>query len=178
MFAVLVIFIICNALVSTCLYIEPSNPFPPPDLTTGNERLKDVFKSLEATIRQAVASGKAPWATDRTEFAVELTSTKSTIWKTSYALSDDVTDKTYFRVASITKVFTVLAVLLWQKAGKWSIKDSIAQHVPELTVGGNEGGIKWETITLESLASQLSGIPRECMMLSTHATRRIVFELV
>lgn len=166
MFITLATCIICSAFVSTYLHVEPSNPFPPPNLTIGNHGLENVLKYLEATIQRTAASGQAPWATDRTEFAVELTSTESTLWKTSYAISDDVTDETYFRIASITKVFTVLAVLVRQKAGKWSIKDSIAQHVPELTVGNNGGGIKWEAITLESLASQLSGIPRECTMLS------------
>lgn len=62
----------------------------------------------------------------------------------------------------------MLAALIQEQEGKWSLKDPIPRWVPELrNRTEEEDGVAWESITLESLASQLSGIVRECMVLSS-----------
>lgn len=81
-----------------------------------------------------------------------------------------VTDRTIFRIGSITKLFTVLALILHEDKFSW--QDSITKHVPELLDSesfkmSNQGQLdsvlrtQWQNITLEQLASHLSGMPRD-----------------
>ncbi|KAL8848313.1 MAG: hypothetical protein Q9221_006667 [Calogaya cf. arnoldii] len=85
-------------------------------------------------------------------------------------------DESYFRIASISKVFTVLAVLIQEKAGNCSLRDPITSHVQELKDRADTGTIDWDAITLETLASQLSGIPRECKKV-LNTTRTLLTDL-
>ena len=149
----------------TASCVNPSNPFPPPFLQRRDGNLSKLFSDLERDFSNAGRENQ--WNSNTTSFAVEITSAESTLWSTYYTaskrVSGDVTGDTYFRIASITKVFTVLAILLQQNEGKLTLQDPITKYIPELTQGENKGNIEWGTISLESLASQLSGIPRECM---------------
>lgn len=149
----------------TASCVNPSNPFPPPFLQPTDETLSKLFSDLEHDFSNAGCEKQ--WNPNTTSFAVEITSAESTLWSTyhtaSKRVSGNVTGDTYFRIASITKVFTVLAILLLQSDGKLTLQDPITKYIPELNQGGNMGNIEWGSITLESLASQLSGIPRDCM---------------
>ena len=49
-----------------------------------------------------------------------------------------VTDRTLFRIASLSKSFTSLAVLQLVDAGRVSLDDSVAEHLP-VSTGGSEG---------------------------------------
>jgi CubicO group peptidase (beta-lactamase class C family) len=77
---------------------------------------------------------------------------------------------TIYRVASITKTVTVLALLQLQQAGLLSLEDPVTKWVPELAAAANASGLRdssiehvaWHEITLGALASQLSGILRDC----------------
>ncbi len=65
---------------------------------------------------------------------------------------DPITDATIFDIASVSKQFTATAVLLLADDGKLSLDDSLASHVPGLP--------DWaETVTVEQLIHQTSGIP-------------------
>ncbi|KAL8889299.1 MAG: hypothetical protein Q9192_006040 [Flavoplaca navasiana] len=151
--------------------LEPTNPFPPPTLRAGDAGLDAVFEGLEYRIQQAALSESSPWITDITSFSVAVTSASESLWTTSYTApslgnySDGppslMSDQSYFRIASISKVFTVLAVLLQEQAGKCNLRDPITRHIPELKDRVGIDTIDWHSITLETLASQLSGIPRE-----------------
>ena len=152
--------------------VGPTNPFPPPTLQKGDPTLGAVFEGLERRIQEATRSSSSPWPIDITSFSVAVTSASKTLWTKSHTApilgnySDgspsQMSDQTYFRIASISKVFTVLAVLLQEKAGHCSLRDSITRYVPELQENADTGIIDWNAITLDVLASQLSGIPREC----------------
>jgi CubicO group peptidase (beta-lactamase class C family) len=61
-----------------------------------------------------------------------------------------------FRMASVTKAFTTLAIIQQHIAGNLSLDDPINQYLDL------QGDIPWKDITLRTAASQLSGIPREC----------------
>jgi CubicO group peptidase (beta-lactamase class C family) len=63
-----------------------------------------------------------------------------------------VDDNTIFRIASVTKIFTVLAVLLEDTI---KMEDLISKFVPELN------DPKWAEVTIGMLTSQLSGAPRD-----------------
>ncbi|KAL8709782.1 MAG: hypothetical protein Q9220_005568 [cf. Caloplaca sp. 1 TL-2023] len=152
-------------------HLELTDPFLPPDLRKGEASINSIFHALDERIKAAGKNDKLPWLTNITSFSLALTTTTETLWTSSYTAptlgnyTDShpavVTDKTYFRIASISKVFTVLALLLQQHAGNCSLEDPITLHVPELKSNRSTGGIDWDSIALASLASQLSGIPRE-----------------
>ncbi|KAL8927879.1 MAG: hypothetical protein Q9172_001179 [Xanthocarpia lactea] len=151
--------------------VEPTNPFPPPTLQKEDLSLGAIFEGLERKIQEATRSSSSPWPIDITSFSVAVTSASETLRTTSHTApilgnySDgspsQMSDQTYFRIASISKAFTVLAVLLQEKAGNCSLRDSITRYVPELQENAGTGHIDWKAITLDVLASQLSGIPRE-----------------
>lgn len=61
------------------------------------------------------------------------------------------TPSTVFHVASVSKQFTVMAILLLEKDGKISLDDDIRKYIPEVPDFG-------ETITLRHLASHTSGL--------------------
>jgi hypothetical protein len=76
---------------------------------------------------------------------------------------------TVYRLGSVTKVFTVLAFLA--EAGDVDWNSPITRFVPELAkyVGNSSSGgfdsvrqTAWEDITIGALASQVSGIGRDC----------------
>ena len=156
------LFVLIRSIAASC--VNPSNAFPHPHLYAGDGALSKLFYNLEYDLNESQSENQ--WNSNTTSFAIEITSAESTLWGTyhtaSKRVSGNVTGDTYFRIASITKVFTVLAILLQQNEGKLSLQDSVSKYIPELTQGKNEGSIQWEDISLESLASQLSGIPREC----------------
>ncbi|KAL8690345.1 MAG: hypothetical protein Q9218_004186 [Villophora microphyllina] len=159
------------AIPSFARHLEPTEPFSPPLLHRGDSSLSNVFSDLERKLQNAVRNSSSPWNTNITSYSIAVTSASETLWGSSYTAPilgnysnsspTNVTDQTYFRIASISKVFTVLAALIQQRDGKWSLKDPITKHVPELKAATNSSTIDWESITLETLASQLSGIPRE-----------------
>lgn len=80
-----------------------------------------------------------------------------------------VDSNTVFRIGSITKVFTVLAFLATVGDGIWN--DPVTKYIPELaelagkTPGGSMFAPDWESITVGSLASQTSGIIRDCELI-------------
>jgi len=57
-----------------------------------------------------------------------------------------------YRIGSITKSFTALAILQLQAQKKLSVTDPIAKYVPEVPQ-------KWQQITLQQLLTHVSGIP-------------------
>jgi CubicO group peptidase (beta-lactamase class C family) len=74
-----------------------------------------------------------------------------------------VTSQTQFRIASVTKAFTILAMLIHEDRFDW--RDPITKYVPELLHGNASSsgvhGVKWNEVTLDALSSQLGGIPRD-----------------
>ncbi|KAL2062054.1 hypothetical protein VTL71DRAFT_6320 [Oculimacula yallundae] len=71
-----------------------------------------------------------------------------------------------YRVASVSKLFTVFASLLSFDSEQWD--QSITNFIPGLsksslnsTFGDSVFHTKWEEITLRSLAAQIAGVPRD-----------------
>lgn len=73
-----------------------------------------------------------------------------------------------FRIGSVTKIFTVLTFLV--KAGHAHWDDPVTAYVPELAVLARNYyqdpilHVDWDSITLGALASQLTGIVRDCTL--------------
>jgi CubicO group peptidase (beta-lactamase class C family) len=62
------------------------------------------------------------------------------------------TPHTLFRIGSVTKQFTALAVLKLQELGKLNVTDRVCQHVTPCPAA-------WKTVTVEQLLVHTSGIP-------------------
>jgi CubicO group peptidase (beta-lactamase class C family) len=103
-------------------------------------------------------------------FSVQVTSEHGKIWETNHLaphLGDygdepkptAVTGDSIFRVGSISKVFLLYAMHI---AGM-DFEDSITKYIPEfLDPEGNTAGVDWwKSLTLDKIASQMSGVPRE-----------------
>src|ERR1044072_6441251 len=61
------------------------------------------------------------------------------------------TPQTKFRLCSITKSFTVMAVMLLQEKGKLNLQDTICKHLPDCPE-------TWKPITIRQLLNHTSGI--------------------
>jgi CubicO group peptidase (beta-lactamase class C family) len=62
------------------------------------------------------------------------------------------TPETVFRIGSITKSFTALAILQIQAQGKLSVTDKVVDYLPEFPAA-------WQEITIHHLMTHTSGIP-------------------
>lgn len=160
------LFIICNLISlinASCFYQSP--PFPAPDYTKPCPELLEAFNQIEASISALVTDP----ALNTSSYSVEITSSRSTLWSTFHTAvekdlarpgAEEVDGNSAYRIASITKVFTVLGILQQHKAGNLSLDDPVDRYIADLKALRHEA-IPWKDITLRSLASQLSGIPRD-----------------
>ncbi|KAF2797455.1 beta-lactamase/transpeptidase-like protein [Melanomma pulvis-pyrius CBS 109.77] len=155
------------ALVSAKCY-EPSQAHPLPELDPNDAVLTDAFAAVSAALTLAVDGPEFA----ATSFSVEVTSSKESLWSYHHTARErnasrpdipTVNSDALYRIASISKIFTVLGVLYQHAAGNMSLDDPIDKYIAELK-GEQEGSIPWKDITLRSLASQLSGIPRDCVL--------------
>ena len=74
-----------------------------------------------------------------------------------YGLADEArnipnTPQTRFRIGSITKQFTAMAIVILQERGKLQVQDHVCLYVPDCPVD-------WQPITLKHLLTHTSGIP-------------------
>lgn len=147
---------------STCF--EPSPAFPVPSWTHLANHLKPTFDSIDDKLQELVSESEF----DNTSFSVEVTSRSKTLWGSWHTArkqseirpgTQHVDGSSQYRIASITKVFTTLAILHQQKVGNLSLDDPVSYYIEELK--SPEYSLPWKDITLRALASQLSGIPRE-----------------
>ncbi len=62
------------------------------------------------------------------------------------------TPQTKFRIGSITKTFTAMAILQLQERGQLSVQDSVCDHIPACPEA-------WQPVTIHHLLTHTSGIP-------------------
>lgn len=145
---------------------EPNIAHPLPDYSTKDAILKSSFEVVEREIDAKVEGSEF----EDTSFSIAITSSEDTLWEKHHTAAvrnasregvSEVDGDTVFRIASITKTFTVLGILYQHEAGNLSLDASIDTYISELRQD-QHGTIAWKDITIRSLASQLSGIPREC----------------
>ena len=157
---------------AACYY--PSPAFPPPSYQSANPILLNSFSKVQDSLTSLITSPNY----NTSSFSVSVTSTQSTLWSSYHTALEknstrpgakEVQGDSAFRIASITKTFTTLALLQLHEAGKLALDDPVNKYLPGLT-----GALPWKDITLRILASQLSGIPRDCKhppSLILHAVR-------
>lgn len=147
-------------------YCAPSPAFPVPIWDDSDtQALQPTLKRIEKKLAGIVAKEEY----NASSFSIAITSGTNTLWSGFHTAVDrnesrkgtkEVDENSQYRIASITKVFTVLGVLKQHAAGNLSLDDPINKYIPGLPPKGH-GGLPWKDITLRILASQLSGIPRE-----------------
>ena len=154
---------------ATCYNPGPS--FPPVHRLLDQGDVEQLQTTLHRVISDILQDPDG-WTTNTTSFALQVTSVNDTLWDYYYTApilgeykdSDPmpVTGDTAFRIASISKSFTVYAALLENKI---NFEDSVAQYIPELIeqrqINSTFVNVDWDQVTIWSLASQLSGISRE-----------------
>lgn len=153
------------AVVASAKCYEPTVAHPLP-IYAKDALLKHAFAEVDTAIVSAVAAPEFA----ATSFSVEITSSKESLWSKHHTARDrnasrpdipEVNGDALYRIASVTKAFTVLGILYQEKAGNISLDDSVDKYITELKED-QKGTLPWKDITLRSLASQLSGIPRDC----------------
>ena len=110
------------------------------------------------------------WLTEQMDYrglpgvAVGVVHDQRLVWAKGFGLADldkktPVTEKTLFRMASNTKMFTAIAVLQLRDEGKLRLDDPVSKHLPWFRVkpSSEDDG----PITVEHLITHGSGLPRE-----------------
>ncbi|KJY00709.1 beta-lactamase family protein [Zymoseptoria brevis] len=152
----------CILPIAAATCYEPSPAFPIPSLN--EEDLKSAFPGVETNLRDILEQKKY----ESSSVSIEVTSGTGTLWGAFHTAKvfnetrpgdQDVSSSSLYRIASITKTFTTLAILHQHDAGNLSLDDPVIKHIPELN--SSDFSIPWKDITIRSMASQLSGIPRE-----------------
>lgn len=153
--------------VASARCYEPTIAHPLPEYDADDALLKHVFAEINTAIVNAASAPEF----SATSFSVEITSSKETLWSKHHTANErnasrpdipEVNGDALYRIASITKTFTVLGILYQEKAGNLSLDDPVNKYIKELKQE-QKGTLPWKDITLRSLASQLSGIPRDCV---------------
>lgn len=168
--------LLLTSLASAKCY-DPEPAFPPPSFSAHSHALDSTFHHVQKSLHRLVSHGNDHAASS---FSVEVTSSERSLWSYHHTARhrnisrpgvNEVDGHSIYRIASITKAFTTLGLLYQHKAGNLSLNEPIKTYIAELSDHQN-GTLPWHDITLASLASQLSGIPRECERLDSEVPAR------
>ena len=144
---------------------SPTLAFLPPDF----DRHSSSLQSATTRIHNAIKSLGRQDEYEKTSFSLEVTSQTHTLFSMHHTAkvrsslrrgAREISNTTAYRIASMTKPFTVLAILQQQQAGNLSLDDSVSTYIAALNLP-QKGSIQWKDITLRSLLTQQSGIPRD-----------------
>lgn len=154
---------------------------PPPRYLGTNFGFLATHSQLSSTLRRTLEQGYGPFGNftpNASSVSISMTSTAETpaIYSfnftgsgliTSAGGTESVSVDTMFRIGSISKLFTVYTFLLHNGLELW--ERPITKYVPELcNISRNSDSfanldrVRWEDVTLGSLASHMSGIGRDC----------------
>jgi CubicO group peptidase (beta-lactamase class C family) len=148
--------------VSRCYDPSPAFPAPKHRLYVGSTELKATFDIIQERLQNLVAQPEF----DISSFSVEITTSEESLWETHHTARENdpsrpgvarVDGNSAYRMASVTKLFTTLAIIQQHNVSNLNLDESIDRYLTNLS-----GNIAWQDITLRTVASQLSGIPREC----------------
>jgi CubicO group peptidase (beta-lactamase class C family) len=117
-----------------------------------------IFKELESFIDQEMATFQIPTV------GIALVKDKEIIWQRGFGWQDSeksikASSDTVFRVGSISKLFTAVAIMQLHEQKKLNIDTPIVEYSPELTFKNNFKNKN--PITLRHLLSHRAGILRE-----------------
>lgn len=164
--------LVAPVIVSAACY-NAGPAFPPVHRILREEHFDKLRATLDGLIPEILGNPDG-WTINTTSYAIQVTSANQSLWNSYYTAPilgeyvdsepTPVNGDTAFRIASVSKTFTVYAAL--RNPDFVSLDHSIAAYIPELyDLTEHRPHFLWEPdwdqITLRSLASQLSGIARE-----------------
>ena len=119
-------------------------------------RYTEVLKELNSAIRREVEQKELP------SFSISLVDKNRVVWAKGFGFQDadkkiPATAQTVYRVGSVSKLFTDIAVMQLVESGKLDLNDPIQKHLPDLKPLDPYG----VPITLRQLMSHRSGLVRE-----------------
>jgi len=125
--------VVCPATPPVVGQRHASFGLPPPAFTdpARREKLAAAFPDIEAFVEAEVARLRLPGAAVGIVVDGELAYAKG-FGVANVVAKTPVTRETVFRIASLTKSFTAMAILQLRDEGKLSLDDPAALHVPEL----------------------------------------------
>jgi CubicO group peptidase (beta-lactamase class C family) len=147
-------------LVSPSLaYCPPTGPvLPIPNVAAPDNLTSSLCQSLEE-LSQVSAHN---FNLSATSFSVQITTSDTTIFEFHHTAParncssvNSVDGDTVYRIASVTKMMTVYALLLQQNV---NLDDPVTNYVPKLL---DSGLGRYQKITLRMLAGQISGAARD-----------------
>ncbi|KAL2847845.1 beta-lactamase/transpeptidase-like protein [Aspergillus pseudoustus] len=154
-FLSLLILIGAGVVASGTAICPPMGPVLPPPHIPRDYDWSNLTRTLDQFVQKSVKDG---WNNTLNSFSVMATSAEETFFSYHHSapLKNDsgvqrLDGDTVYAIASITKVFTVLAVWL---EDRMSLDDPIGRYVHELN------NSEWEDVTLRLLTSQIAAIPR------------------
>jgi D-alanyl-D-alanine carboxypeptidase len=105
---------------------------------------------VDAVVQKAIGGKVAPGAG-------VVVRNRKVLFTKGYGLADvdagtPVSETTAFQIASVTKQFTAVGVMLLVEKGKVRLDDPLSKYVPEVPA-------KWGGVTIRQLLNQVSGIP-------------------
>ncbi|KAE8151562.1 beta-lactamase/transpeptidase-like protein [Aspergillus avenaceus] len=151
-------------------------PIFPPPRNLSSDVVKTASHNLTQAIESALITGVSnlsPLPINTTTFAVQVFSahTQDSIYEYLYTSptyspapghgAPNATFDSVYRIASISKMFTVLTLLANDGYAHWA--SPITQFIPELEsiARSQNSRIQWSEITIGDLAGQLSGVPHD-----------------
>ncbi|OTA01294.1 beta-lactamase-like protein [Trichoderma parareesei] len=157
--------------------------FDPPSHLSRSKLIQEAVSEVTKSLNEAIHSGTNPFGSfnsSTTSFSLTAASRLDSspiidFHHTSGSLNlsagstSKVTGDTVYRIGSVSKLFTVYALLLNNGTKYWN--RPITDFIPELRKAGHRslyqdpsiiGPVRWDQVTVGALASQLSGIGRDC----------------
>jgi len=136
----------CTALVMLVTYARPVQAQRSTDDTQEAARILDA------------------WAQNKMQLEIAVVHGSELVWSKQYGVADlrtnaPVTDRTLFRIASISKLFTATAIMQLRDAGKLRLDDPVESVWPAFKLQPAEE--KGPKITIRNILTHTAGIPRE-----------------
>lgn len=145
-----------------CPILGPA--YPEPDDYASSQVIQAAKTAFDTELNQAIASGKIA---NGTSFSIQVFSAKSDkpLFERYHTAAGEkqVGAETVYRIASISKLFTIYTILAAVGEKYWN--DPITRWVPELARAPRGDVVDhpvWSEITLGALASHLGGVQRDC----------------
>ncbi len=137
------------ALLASPAFAQPSVP--------PEERYKAAVAELEKLIKHEVGDKKLP------ALSIALVDDQKVVWAAGFGFQDrerkvPATAETVYRVGSVSKLFTDVAVMQLVEEGKLDLDAPVAKYLPEFKPAYKEGE---KQITLRMLMAHRSGLIRE-----------------
>jgi Beta-lactamase len=167
--ALLLGFAVLTSVVSG--HYAPGPVFLPLKFRLADNCLLELQRKLDTALIPLLGDEKFRYGCDSStdSWAIQLTAAGESLWSSFHTATDlqenkhsrqrSVNGDTVFRVASISKTFTVYSLLLESSV---NLEDPITKYIPELMDRESKPWlVQWDQVTLKSLAGHLSGMARD-----------------